>query len=176
MFWQLSAFSRESEESQCKAVSSSGNCLIADSRPIAPLGGPNTGREPSPVNPRRRLLALGRWIMAVKIDTRKTVRAAFVPRSAANPLPITGSRNARPSGRTNRLIGWLAKQVYRLRRAEKDRFRTGLTLVFVQLLSCYRNPNFPIAFAACSNAPTVYLPRRDRAYCKLLRATPKSGL
>ncbi len=50
------------------------------------MGGPNTGREPSPVNPRRRFLALGRWIMAVKIDTRKTVRAAFVPRSAANPL------------------------------------------------------------------------------------------
>jgi hypothetical protein len=39
VFWQLSAFSRESEESQCKAVSSSGNCLIADSRPIA-LGRP----------------------------------------------------------------------------------------------------------------------------------------
>ena len=51
VFWQLSAFSRESEESQCKAVSSSGNCLIADSRP-PPLGGPNTGRAPSPVNSR----------------------------------------------------------------------------------------------------------------------------
>jgi hypothetical protein len=37
--------------------------------------------------PGRRLLALGLWIIAVKMDTRKTVRAAFGPRSGQRSYP-----------------------------------------------------------------------------------------
>ena len=55
-------------------------------------------------------------------------------RNEANPLTITGSEHARPSGRGRIELG-LAKAGASAFAAEKNRFRTGLTLVFVHLLS-----------------------------------------
>jgi len=57
----------------------SGNAVLSQGiiylrvRGRSPWGRPNAGRAPSPINSGRRLLALGRWIMAVKIDALETV-------------------------------------------------------------------------------------------------------